>query len=359
MGAAEEFVEDNFIRATRHSNQARVIAARVGPLLCQKHPELFQKVPRVTAVSNQGWLNFTMAVHCPDSNAGYILRLRSKTSARERASRSVPQFDKEHYVLGHLAHLGYAPLVPQGAIGTISLDATGNGDSEFGYIIQTFLPYEAARRDLGTEDRAKCLRQLGEKLRAVHSIEVAGFGTDFDQTRQSFGLSSWKEMIERRISDLESSSVDASLKRWLSARMTQLSTLNTKPTIFHQDLLANWGNFLVDDERAIRGIIDWEFSGSGLAFHNEIASFLYAQTRDGIDPTRTERDLSHILEGYGISEAEYKHTYAYDIETLVLLHAVSALEKLAVLKRNGGLSKEPWRQTFAERAQRLCERRAV
>lgn len=356
MGAADEFVEDNFIRATRHLTRARILSSRLGPILHERYPHIFRSCPTVSALIDQGWTNFTMSVRGGGSAAGYILRVRERTIPLAIASRSVTQFEKERYVLERLQGIALVPRIPDEGSGSVVIDICKDGRSEFGYILQSEIPCEAARRDIGRDDRARCFRQLGEALRVVHSVRVEGFGTDFDECRGAFACERWTDVVTRRISEIETSAIDANFKRLVVARLRRLECVDAAPTIYHQDLLSNWGNFLVDEDRVIRGIIDWEFCGSGLAFHQEVASFVYACTRDGIDPEQVNRDLKSFIEGYGITMREYQQHYEHEVETLVLLHAVSALQKCIALRRNGGLAREPWRETFAERAQRLCER---
>lgn len=356
MGAADEFVEDNFIRATRHLTRARILASRLGPILQQRYPELFSSCPTVTAVRHQGWTNFTMSVRGGEGDQSYILRLRARTNPHEVSSRSVPQFEKERYVLERLQGVSLVPQIPAEGSGSLVIDISKNDRSEFGYILQSELPHVAADRDIGREDRAQCFRQLGEALRVVHSVTVEGFGTEFDEARGAFALERWGDVIARRIIEIEKSGVDANLKRFVVARLRRLESVDAHPTLYHQDLLSNWGNFLVDENRLVRGIIDWEFCGSGLAFHQEIASFIYAQTRDGVEPELINRDLHSFFEGYGITMPEYQQHYEHEVETFVLLYAVTALEKFVTLRKNGGLEREPWRATFAERARHLCER---
>lgn len=359
MGAADEFVEDNFIRATRHLTRARILASRLGPILHQRYPHLFSSCPTVTAVRHQGWTNFTMSVRGGEGEQHYILRLRARTSPQELSSRSVPQFEKERYVLERLQGVSLVPHIPSEGSGSLVIDISKNDRSEFGYILQSELPHVAAERDIGREDRARCFRQLGEALRVVHSVTVEGFGTEFDEARGAFALERWSEVIARRVVEIEKSGIDVNLKRLAVARLRELETLDTRPTLFHQDLLGNWGNFLVDENRDLRGIIDWEFCGSGLAFHQETASLIYARTRDGVEPEHIVRDLHSFFEGYGITMREYQQHYEHDVETLVLLHAITALQKFITLRKNGGLEGEPWRATFAERARLLCETRTI
>ena len=83
MGASDEFVEDNFIRATRHLTRARILASRLGPILQQRYPELFSSCPTVMAVRHQGWTNFTMSVRGGEGEQSFILRLRARTNPHE------------------------------------------------------------------------------------------------------------------------------------------------------------------------------------------------------------------------------------------------------------------------------------
>ena len=177
---------------------------------------------------------------------------------------------------------------------------------------------------------------------------------DFDESSQSFAHSPFADFIESNINRLETSPIDASMKRWLSARLSELKDLDTQPYLFHRDLPGNWGNFLVDNDHMIRGIIDWEFAGSGPAFHYELASLLYVLHRNGHAPEAITRDLQAVLRGYGMSLATYKNDHERHVETIVLMNSISALIKFSELQRCGSVSREPWRQRFAERATLLC-----
>ena len=75
--------------------------------------------------------------------------------------------------------------------------------------------------------------------------------------------------------------ISSLIKRWLASRTETLLVLEGHSELFHQDLLANHGNVLVDERGIVRGIIDWEFAGSGPALHFELASLIYALQRDG------------------------------------------------------------------------------
>jgi aminoglycoside phosphotransferase (APT) family kinase protein len=221
-------------------------------------------------------------------------------------------------------------------------------------MLQSFIPFDSARVLQAGESRERVLERLAGLARLIHSTPTTGFGVDYDERSQSFTHTTFAGFIESNIKRLETSPIDSSMKRWLSIRLSELADLNTQPRLFHRDLLGNWGNFLVDSDQMIRGIIDWEFAGSGPALHYELASLLYVLQRDGHPPEAITRDLQAVLRGYGIPLATYKNDFERYVETIVLMNSISALIKFSELQRCGTASREPWRQRFAERATALC-----
>lgn len=244
-------------------------------------------------------------------------------------------------------------MIPPGT-GCVHLPVPGRGMVEYASILQTYIPFVAAREKSRIHDRARILEQLGSILRVIHATSVQGFGTDFDESNNRFSFPAFAELIQSNLDKLENSAISVGMKQWLQTRVEQLLDISPASKLFHRDLLGNWGNFLIDENENVRGIIDWEFAGAGLALHFEIASLLYVLSRDGHPPERLEHDLRAVLRGYGLSFAEYQENYERDVETLVLLNSVSAIMKLADLERCGGIAKEPWRRLFAERANEMC-----
>ena len=354
MSVEQEFCEDNFIRATNQANRARVATHLLAPKIQEMFPTIFATEPRVTPVGNQGWLNITLSIDQSDGTQGYILRLAP--CAAGSTSRSTPALEKERYVLERLSHYDFVPKLPSNPSGRISIVMPSMGKVEYGYLLETRLPFEAPRSDKGPRDRLLILRQLGERCKTIHEVKVTGYGLDFDEKLPGFSRASFSEFLESKAKGIEDSSLDANMKRWMLSRVEALVYLDPEPRLFHYDLLGNWGNFLVDEARTVQGIIDWEFAGSGPAFHHEIASLVYVLTRDGHSPEDIEHDLMAVLEGYGMSYAHFKAHYEREVETLVLLNSVSALQRYEALKRSGGLQREPWRAIFAERASMICAR---
>jgi aminoglycoside phosphotransferase (APT) family kinase protein len=359
MSAETEFVQENFLRATHQANQARIVAHVLLPVLHEIFPHLFDRPPAITPVSGQGWSNLTLHIDSRNSEHGYILRLSPRKRGVHGAAskgRSLPHYEKEQLVLECLQAYNFVPrLVPHGT-GALSLLVPGRGEVEFAYSLQGRFPFRAAREVAAGLDRQRCLEQLGGIVRTIHGVLMQGYGTDFDESTGAFAHASFEDFILSKISAIEQLNVATRMKSWLIQRAEQLVSLEPEPRLYHRDLLGNWGNFLVDDEGNVSGIIDWEFAGVGAALQYEIASMVYVLTRDGASSEEIERDLCAVLRGYGLSRGEYRASYERDVETLVLLNSVSALAKFDVLQQQGGLEKEPWRRRFAERATHLCER---
>lgn len=354
MGVVNEFAEQNFFRETHCVNRARKVALLLRSVLCDIFPAIFPEPPRVSALENQGWMNLTLLVESADGYSAYILRLSERPRNSMSASRSVPHFEKERYILDKLRDFESVPNLVIPATGVVELSVPGEGLKEYGYLLQTYLPFRPGSAREVTRDRSRVLEQLGAHLVPIHKVVVEGFGTDFSERNARFAFETYEELIAERIRWIEESPVDTSMKRWLETRLKRLMNLKAEPCLYHRDLLGNWGNFLVDGDSRICGIIDWEFAGSGLPLHGELASMIYVLHRDGAPQEQIDHDVSAFLRGYGISRTAYRQHYEYDTETLVLLNSVAALVKFEVAGRDGALEKEPWRKVFAARAKELC-----
>jgi aminoglycoside phosphotransferase (APT) family kinase protein len=354
MGVRDEFAEQNFFRETHCVNRARKVAHMLGAILPDAFPEIFKEAPTVTALRNQGWMNLTVLVESADGYSAYILRLAERSQRGANTSHSLPHFEKERYVLERLQRFEFIPRVISPSTGVLQLSVPGEGEREYAYLLQSYLPYRPGSAREITRDRGYVLEQLGARLAEVHSVAVEGFGSDFSERHGRFAFETFEEYIAHRIRSVEESPIDSSMKRWLTARVRGLMELRPEPRLYHRDLLGNWGNFLVDGDSCVRGIIDWEFAGSGAPLQSELASMIYVLHRDGAPQEQVNHDIAAVLKGYGISHATYCADYERDTETLVLLHSVAALAKFEAATREGSLEREPWRSVFAARARKMC-----
>lgn len=355
MGTDREFTEENFVRATKRANDARVLARALAPQLHSLFPGLFSKPPHVEAITEQGWFNLTLVVGTQRAQPEYVLRLASVSTLPSGAqSRSLPHLEKERFILEQLRHFDFTAKLVEPGTGRCTVHIPGRGMVEYAFMLQTRLPLANAKQRLSTLVRSRYLWQLGEITRAVQQIPMRGFGTEFDEKERSFACKTHQEMIRAYVRTIEESPIDFSMKKWLAARIETLLALSPEPRLSHRDLLGNLGNALVDDSGTVKGVIDWEFASSGLALHAELASFLFVLYRDGVCPEQIKMDRSAFLSGYGISEKDYQEHYERDVESIVMIHSLMALIKFDVLVKKGGLEREPWREVFAKRAGKLC-----
>jgi aminoglycoside phosphotransferase (APT) family kinase protein len=357
MGVQDEFKEDNFMRVTRRTNTARVLAHVLAP---QLNAILGRSsgTPQVEAIDGQGWSNFTLKVSFKNEPRDFILRLSEKApTAEARLCRSVLHLEKEYAILSQLQGFSFVPKLLSGGIGSIVLDIPGKGLKEYGFMMEEMIPYKSASECRTLNDRLPyILEQLGEVCREIHKISVPGYGIDFNAAQGSFSHSTFEGFVRSKIDTIRHSPISFAMMRWLEARAEELIKIDPEPKLFHRDLLGNTGNYLVDNEHNVRSIIDWEFAGSGAAFQYEVASMVYVLARDGHSAERIERDLHAVLRGYGMSLAEYRNNYERDVETVVLMNSISAMIKFAELKKRDAVAQEPWRKVFAERAESVCAR---
>lgn len=352
MSAAQSFPTENFLRATRHLNRTKVLAHLLSRDCRKLFPSLWLQKPVVNPMEVQGWMNHVFRLDDTRTANSYILRIAPVTQG-SIASRSRVNFEKERFILELLKDCEFTPTLPNYSTGVIDVEIPGEGLSSFGYMVQPYMPFENGLERNEAANRNSILEQLGEKFRYIHKQQTPGFGAVFDEQQNQFSHATFKDFISERINEIEQASVSTNLKRWLASRSETLSDLEGSSTLFHQDILANHGNLLLDTRGNIRGIIDWEFAGSGPALHFELASLVYTLQRDGHPRERIENDVVSFLNGYGISQNSYKKHYAHDVETIVLLKSLSAVVKYKRLVATDGLKKEPWRELFAERATRF------
>lgn len=351
MSAAKNFPTENFIRATHHKNRTNIVAHILSHGAKTLFPHLFLNDPILTPLKTQGWINHTLKLEEHDGSKSYIIRLSPiRTNALEHTSRSTPSFEKERFILEALHRCDFTPTLPLDSSGIIEIAIPGSSSCRYGYLIEENLPFQDASAIHTTRERVSVMQQLGAIMQTIHSVDTAGFGTEFNEDDGRFSHDTFDGFIAEKMALIDRAPISSLMKRWLASRTETLLALEGHSKLFHQDLLANHGNVLIDERGIVRGIIDWEFAGSGPALHFELASLIYALQRDGHSVERIDIDVQSFIEGYGISHDFYQRHYAHDVETLVLLHSVGALIKYQDLVATGGVQKQPWRELFAKRA---------
>ena len=173
MSVEREFTEENFMRATRHTTMAKVLAHVVAAELPRVCPNLWSTPPRITALASQGWSNLTLRVEREDHSESFILRLSERRGINEtHPSRSRPQFEKERHVLGLLCSHEWAPKLIGPVSGVLALDTPGHGHSTYAFMLQSFIPFESARDLQAGESRERVLERLAGLARLIHSTPL-------------------------------------------------------------------------------------------------------------------------------------------------------------------------------------------
>jgi hypothetical protein len=330
------------------------ICTALAKVLPQRHPELFGGVLGVA------YLNFS-AYAVEDITRQYIVKVRAMPpQAQEPAAyldwRSwCSANDKEIWIHQHVHQDVPVARRFAGGFGQIEVaDIDGAaGVTTVGYQIQSRLPYDIApvvrartfewNWETGVMAVAPgfaeitrpggLLERIGRVAWLIHQTPTHGYGggwfsgrEDFDPATQSFDFPTWDALVGQLVANCDRELLaDAGVlagEHWenLAQRIIRLRKLSFEPRLFHGDLVCNLQNLLVDPrDGEIRGVVDWESSGSGPAAHYEFALSLRTWHRDGWPDSQIDENFAALLRGYGLSAEEYHSQYRYDVETLLLL----------------------------------------
>ena len=321
--------------------------------LPQKFAQVFSPALVLEPLPNQGWSNFAFLAH--SLKRDYVVRMRADNSATGHAHKWAP-YHKEEWILQALQSKVPVPEVIGDGIGYV---ATATEVRQYAYFIQSYINCASADTIAAYLEPQMFRQNLGAVARVINSVPCNGFGTEFNSENNSFVHKNWSDAVYQ---DIRDSNVDRLVSHsiltraeaiTLTQRFLTLTTLEFKPTLYHGDFVENWSNVLADRSGKIHGIIDWELSGSGPAPQMECALLLYMMIRDGRSKQQIERDFSAFLQGYGMSEKEYRERYAYDVETIVLLQALKKCNRYLDIDASGGLREHAWRMRFFERCKVL------
>jgi aminoglycoside phosphotransferase (APT) family kinase protein len=359
MLVQERFLEANWLRDTRQCVQAKVLVPFLKEVFSLGFPHVFGAQARVMAHEHQGWCNLSYLVSNPGGEE-YILRLQSRPPCAARERWSV--YHKEAWAMQSVPSDVPVARVMKAGVGYITF-AAGPSRSlpQYAFMLQSRVAGEAADVDAGWAARLELLEQLGRIANSINCTPTRGYGAVFCAEDESFAYASWQEYLQAEIvrQDLPALVVAGVLSaqdaQEIRRRLEGLARLDGAPRLAHMDFVNNWKNVLVSSSNRVRAVIDWEFAFSGPAAHYEIASTLYAMYRDGEAPNQRAAKLGAFLKGYGLSLEEYRASYAEDVETIMILNALNAVNKFLALRALGQLGREPWRRRFAARARRLIE----
>ena len=337
----------------------------LGDALRGLYPGRFSETMQITLMPDQGWFNKTYLLK-DVYNKSLVLRTRVATAEQQSqhaAGEHWSPYFKEAWAI-QTAHMG----VPVAAIdgndcGYFYLkSATENDLPELcAYLLQEYLPSDSAASVIPESNRLGFYEHIGMVARQVNATPVVGFGDTFDAITGGFTHDSWHSYITTEVEQfsqqrkrfetlLPGTVLDLACKRLLDT-----TTLCHSATLYHLDFIKNWNNILVDEYECITGIIDWEFAGAGPGTHCELASTLYIFYRDNASKFERRKEFNALLSGYGISLRAYAANFRYDIESLMIRHALNALSKYLRLVEAKDLDSQPWRKVHAVRAVALMK----
>lgn len=313
---------------------------------------------RVEVLKTQGWSNHAFVVRTT-CGTNYIIRMCQLSTKEVNAASAYgdwSNYHKEAWAMNNVAELIPVPTLVNSGIGYIN---SGDNKSKYAYMVETLLPFADAAKQLTEEDNVAFYTTLGKIAKVINTVLTPGFGTKFNSSAQTFQYATWLDCIQDEIEELKITRLEQAhffskkITAIIRTRLNSLKQLRFKPTLYHNDFLANWANVLVDGSKQVKGIIDWEHAGSGPALYRELASTRYVFYRRGLPLTEIEKRFSAVLCGYEISEETYQKELRYHVETVVLIHAIKGINKYIDIRKNGEMEKEPFREVYAQRARNL------
>jgi len=308
----------------------RKITPKLLQALCDADPKSLVDARGVEIHCLQGRIAYTFDIFYT-RNLRRIVKL-AEGVARPHSQDAEPleRFAKECWISEHLSPQVGAPRTQ--SVGRVAIPIDGV-EHTFAFIIQEYIPFPPAGPLIQSrKQQSEFASQLGCIARAIHSIPTVGFGNRFDASTTCFSVRSWPLYVDELIalSHFERLFGDGILPisdhPFFMRRMKSLRGRSCLPKLYHNDLLYNWNNVLVDPtDVSIRSVIDWEYSGSGDPLVVELGSSLVRLFEDGVLDIGNQEFLHAFLSGYGISLEEYEANYRMDAEAFAMLYAPARL----------------------------------
>ncbi len=282
-----------------------------------------QPVRDVTPIVGKGTQNHIFVVTNEQEGARVVVRMSDDPGA----SRT---YEKEQWCLAQAASHG----VP----GPVAL-ALGRADN-YSYLLLSFV--EGVNGQDMTGDTTPLWRTLGQHIRRVHAVPVAGFGDDVDDLARSRPGETWQRFVDYNI---ESLSDDDPLRRLgvltaaeagrVQSLFGALKRREFRFGLIHGDIALR--NIVVGPSGAV-SLLDWGCAEAHIVPHYEL---IRMGERDPLEAA----DLEAFRDGYGLAASEFAEMQT-DLTDLALLKAFD-LTRWAIDRSPPNIAQ------FAARAQRL------
>ncbi len=193
------------------------------------------------------------------------------------------------------------------------------------------LPYMISRQVTGRSaaaigiKRMEVLRELAQFAAIINTIPTRDFGHIFDWSPNKLSRNrSWKEFLDNELNVEERLETFARHRILEPARQKRLAQVvesmrrwKVSPTLTHGDIRLK--NVMVDEQRRIIALLDWEDCTSNIAPYWELSIALHDLTMD-------EKQI--FLEGYGLDLKRYMQM-APAIKVFNILNYIGAVERAA------------------------------
>ncbi|MCB0336865.1 MAG: aminoglycoside phosphotransferase family protein [Bdellovibrionales bacterium] len=324
--------------------------------LPMKLPKLFDSNLIVRPIQEQGWSNYTFEVS-GKLPGRYIVRMKACPTTNQAFDRNWSAYHKEAWIIATLGNrIPVAELIDEG----IHYVGRKQGGREYAIMVQSHLECSGGHHLDPTSSKTQFLRRIASVCKSINETPTKGYGNSFDPKTESFEFSTWQECLDEWIAEcplgelVAREELSEAQATFFERRVHEsLASLSFRPALFHGDLLLNWSNALVDPNGGIKGIIDWEFGGSGPAKYYELMTALYVMIRDGMGGDELDSQYRIIKNAYGISSTRYDRDYRHAVDALMMMQACKKVKRYILAELAGEMEGHPWRQAFAARARCL------
>jgi aminoglycoside phosphotransferase (APT) family kinase protein len=264
----------------------------------------FGKLPREIEDVKGGFANFVYLAKI--NKKKYIVRISDEPS-------KIQSFMKEQWAVQKAL---------ENKIPVPNILEVANEASKYPYMIVEYVNGTPAL-SRPSNDRLEIIKKMGKYTAIINSIPTTGYGVYFDWSSNELSHNdSWCDYLEKelkmedRIAVFEKNKIldDEGISKLKSA-FREMQGWTNKPSLNHGDMRLK--NILVDEDKKICAILDWEMCISNIAPQWDLSIALHDLNMD-------EKDA--FLDGYGLSPQEYRNR-ALGIKALNIINYAPFIER--------------------------------
>ena len=265
--------------------------------------EFAERPFKVLPLTGKGFVNKVFLVELKDSRL--ILRMN--------ATASLDEYEKEKWA---------SDLAREMRIPTPQILRTGVFENQ-AYSIQEFIAGTDGRNLPG--DKRFIWKKFGEYAKRIHQIEVGGFGLRFRDMTAGNSNEVWQKYLAYNIESLNETDkllklgvITPAQSKTIRGIFENLNGRDFRFGLNHGDLSLK--NTIADAHGTVH-LVDWGSAEASIVPHHELIQLLLIKMQEN---NPDDAELAAFLEGYGISENEYRQMLP-DLKALSLLRAFDKL----------------------------------